>query len=44
MRLILPAALLLATVAAALADGNPTFDPGHDLRVDLPAGLRQQGW
>ena len=27
MRLILPAALLLATVAAALADGNPDFDP-----------------
>ena len=26
MRLIFPAALMLATVAAALADGNPTFD------------------
>ena len=26
MRFILPAALMLATVAAALADGNPTFD------------------
>jgi len=27
MRLIFPAALLLATVTAALADGNPAFDP-----------------
>ena len=28
MRLMMPLALLLATVATALAGGNPAFDPG----------------
>ena len=36
MRFIFPAALLLAYPStAALADNNPTFDPGHDLRVSI---------